>query len=295
MPDVTVSTAASFIPELWANEALMELRANMVLSQLVTRDTDVAAFVRGDILHIPVPGTFVANAKAPNVGVQLQAPSDGEVTVSLNRHFESSVLVEDIAKAQASIDLMSRYIRHMVRPIAEQIENDLFGLYASMSTSVGTGGTDLTAPTLRSARKVLNDNKAPLQNRSMVVSTKDEISILGDSSLQSFFAFAQPGAVREGSIGRAYGFDIYVSQLVPFSTNTKNIAFTPEFAILAMRGLPMNEAPNVQQLVIQDPLSGLVLRQTVSYSPNFLGVQVTLDCLWGFAQLRDKASTVVLG
>lgn len=294
MPDVTITSASAFIPEIWANAALLELRANMVLSQLVTKDTDVASFVRGDILHIPVPGTFVANDKLPNTQVQLQVPSDGEVTVTLNKHKEASVLIEDIAKAQSSQDLMSRYVRHMVRPIAEAIENDLFSLYASISKTVGTGGTDITGTTVRSARKQLNDNKAPLAGRSIVVSTKDEIALLGDATLQSFFAFSQPGSVVNGQIGRLYGFDVFVSQLAPFSVNQKNLAFTPEFAILAMRGLPMNEAPNVQQITMQDPLSGLVLRQTVAYSPNFLGVQVTIDVLYGFAKLRDAAGVVVL-
>jgi hypothetical protein len=294
MPDVTITSAAAFIPEIWANQALLELRANMVLSQLVTRDTDVASFVRGDILHIPVPGTFVANDKAPNMAVQLQTPSDGEVTVTLNKHKEASVLIEDIAKAQSSQDLMSRYVRHMVRPIAEAIEKDLFSLYANLTTTGGVGATDLTGTSIRAARKLLNDNKVPLEGRSFVISTKDEISLLGDTTLQSFFAFSQPEAVQEGKIGRVYGFDIYVSQLAPFSTNQKNLAFTPEFAILAMRGLPMNEAPNVQQLTIQDPVSGLVLRQTVSYSPNFLGVQVTIDVLYGFSLLRNLAGVLMI-
>jgi hypothetical protein len=48
------------------------------------------------------------------------------------------------------------------------------------------------------------------------------------------------------------------------------------------------------QSTIQDPESGLVLRVTMSYSPNNLGSQVTIDCLYGVAKLYDAKGFVVL-
>jgi hypothetical protein len=132
----------------------------------------------------------------------------------------------------------------------------------------------------------------------MVVSDKDEISILGDSNLSSYFAFSQPEAVREGSSGRVYGFDLYQSQLVPTvagtPVSTKNIAGTPEFGLLAMRGLPESGNPGVEQMNVTDPESGLTLRQTISYNPNALGVQITLDVLYGVVELRDACGVTVL-
>jgi len=299
MANITRTSAASFVPQIWANTALEILRSKVVLAKLVTRDSDIAAFQVGDTLNIPYPGAFVANDKAANTAVTLQVPTATTTSVQLNKHKEASFIVEDAARALANQDIMQRYMEAAIIPIAEQIESDLLGLYSSFSNSVGTSGTDITATTIRSARKKLNDLKAPTDNRALVVSTKDEIAILGDSTLQTFFAFAQAQAPQEGSIGRLYGFDVYVSQLVPVvagtPNSTKNLAFNPGAIILAMRGLP--DAPagsGAQTAVVQDPVSGLSLRVTTAYNAANLGVQVTVDVLYGVAKLRDEKAVVVL-
>lgn len=300
MANITPTVAQYFIPEVWANRALEILRANMVLARLVAKDTDMAAFQVGDILHIPYPGTFVANDKAANTAVTVQTPTGGsEVQVTLNKHKEVSFIVEDVARAQANQDLLDRYLNAAVPAIAEAIENDLFALYASVTSSVGTSGTDITAATIRAARKTLNDNKCPLTPRHLVISSKDEVALLGDSSLAAYFANSRAEAVAQGAIGQLYGFTVWMSQLVPqvagTPVSTKNLAFHPEAFILAMRGLPEPPASSgAQAATIRDPDSGLVIRVLYAYNPSYLGVQVTLDVLYGVKVLRDEKACVVL-
>ena len=293
MPDVTYTSAQAFIPEIWAMRAFQVLRSNMVLANLVTTDSDVGSFVVGDILHIPFPGTFVANAKSPNTSVQLQVPTDTDVTVTLNKHYEVSFLIEDIARAMQNQSIMDRYIRNAVVPLAEQIENDLFALYASLTNSVASATLDDAQ--LRKARLQLNKQKVPLANRSIVVAPESETALLGASNLATYFAYTQGGdIVRNGQIGRAYGLDVFMSQLVPLSTTLKNLAFTPDVFILAMRALPEANNPGVEQTVFTDPDSRLTFRQTVGYNMNNLGIQITLDVLYGVGILRNAAGTVVL-
>lgn len=299
MSNVTPTSAAEFIPEVWAQEALLALRSKLSLAKLVTRDTDVAAeFTAGDILHIPVPGTLSANTKTAGSAVTLQAPNDSEVTVTLSNHKEVSFLIEDVTAAQANQSLRQRYMANAVIPLANAIEDALFALYSGFSTSTGTTGTDLTASSIRSARKKLNDNNAPDEGRALIVSTKDEVSILGDSTLADYFANARAAGVAEGSIGRAYGFDVYTSNRVPVVAgspdSTKNLAITPEAMILAMRSLPTEQVPGAERMVVTDPESGLSIRVTAAYNASYLGVQVTLDVLYGVAELRDLCGVVVL-
>ena len=299
MANVTTTVAAQFIPEIWAQTALDVLRSNIVLARLVTKDTDVAAFNVSDILHIPYPGTFTAQDKAANTAVTLQTPSGGtDVQVQLSNHKEVSFLVEDVVRAQTNQDILQRYVRSAAIAIAEKIESDLFALYASLTNTVGTDGTDITAATIRSARKTLNDNKVPQNNRHLVISSKDEIALLADSSLANYFAYNRVG-IPDGAIGRLYGFTIWMSQLVPVvagtPNSTKNLAFHPEAFILAMRGLPEPPADmGAKAATIRDPESGLVIRAVMAYNPTYLGVQVTLDVLYGVTVLRNTHGVVVL-
>jgi len=299
MANVTTTVAQYFIPEIWAQEALSVLRSNIVLAKLVAKDTDVATFNRGDVLHIPYPGTFSAKDKAADGTVTLQTPSGGtEVQVTLNKHKEVSFLIEDVVRAQENQDVMRRYVESAAIALAEQIETDLFSLYASLSNSVGTAGTDISAATIRSARKTLNDNKIPMTNRHLVISSKDEAALLADSNLASYFAH-RTQAIPEGALGRLYGFTVWMSQLVPVVSGTpdttNNLAFHPEAFILAMRALPEPPAnTGARAAVIRDPQSGLVLRVLYAYNPNYLGVQVTMDVLYGVKVLRDAAGVLVL-
>lgn len=300
MPNITATVAQYFIPEVWANRALEVLRANVVLARLVAKDSNVAAFQVGDILHIPYPGTFAAQDKAAGSAVTVQTPTGGsEVQVALNKHKEISFIVEDVARAQANQDLLDRYLNAAGPAIADAIESDLFGLYTNVTASVGTSGTDITAATIRSARKTLNDNKRPLSPRHLVISSKDEIALLGDSNLATYFANSRAEAIAQGAIGQLYGFTVWMSQLVPVvagtPNSTKNLAFHPEAFILAMRGLPEPPASTgAQAATIRDPESGLVVRVLYAYNPTYLGVQVTLDVLYGVKVLRAEKACVVL-
>lgn len=215
MANVTVTSAANFIPEIWANRALEILRANMVMAKLVLRDSDVASFTVGDTLNIPIPGTMVAKDKAADSTVTLQVPSDGTVSVVLNKHKEASFLVEDAVRAQQNQEVMDAYLNSAVVAIAERIETDLFGLILNAQTNLGTLGTGLTGASLRAARNQLNKQKAPVAQRYAVLSPDDETTVMGDSNLATFFANARPDTIARGAIGELYGLETYMSQYTP--------------------------------------------------------------------------------
>jgi hypothetical protein len=299
MANVTVTSAANFIPEIWANLALEALRNRLVLANLVTRDTALGEFTQGDILHIPVPGTFTANNKVANTNVTLQVPTDSVIDVTLNKHKEVSFLIEDPVRAQQNQDVMGRYVRNAIVPLAEAIESDLFALYAGLSQSVGTSGTDITPAVFRSAILKMNQANVDTSQLYAILSAKDSMALLADTNLATYFANSNTKAITEAEVGRLYGSTIYSSNLVPVvagsPNSTKNLMVTPDFAVLAMRGLPTDGggAP-VDQRNYPDPESNLTFRMTTSYNANALGVQVTFDVLYGVAELRDLAGVVML-
>lgn len=298
MPNITASSAANFIPELWANRALEVLRNQIVVARLVAKDSDVAAFNVGDALNIPFVGSFTANEKAAGSPVTLQQPTDGTVKVTLDHHREISFLVEDAAQAQANQELMDRYIEAAIPAMVEAIERDIFIEMGNATNAVGTYGTDIGQAALLGARKALTDAKAPMSGRSLVISTKDEIALLGDPDLAPYFANSRTEGISEGSLGRLYGFDIYASQLAPVvdgtPDETSNFAFHRNAMMLAMRSLPEVPAQmGARSAAVRDPQSGLVLRAVMAYNPSFLGVQVTIDALYGVKLVRQALITEV--
>lgn len=214
---IDTTQAQYFIPEVWANEALAILRQNISVTPRVSRDSDVGSFTRGDILHVPYPGTLAASDKAAGTEYTLGQPTgETEVQVTLNKHKAVSVVVEDIVRAQESQDVVRRYSEAAAIAIAEQIETDLITEMQGASYSTGAYGTDLTASALRTAWKTMTDYKCPQDGRSIAISTTDAIGILGDSTLVNFLQLSRPAATADGpqSIGNLYGFDLYPSQFI---------------------------------------------------------------------------------
>lgn len=301
MSNITTARAdtAGFIPQAWAQMGLDVLRANIVLAKLVTRDSDIEPGWKGKQLNIPYPGTFTAQDKAADGTANVQIPSGGaSVPVTLTKHKYVDFIVEDVAQAQSNTDIMERYVKPAVIALAEQLETDLWTTAVTLTGTVGTYGTDLSAAAMRSAKKALTDNKIAQSPRYLVMSTKDEIALLADTTLATYFAYAKSQAITDGAVARIYGFDLFVSQLVPTVAGTplqtQNVAFNPEALILATRPFrdpPANSGVQVSQIV--DPVSGLVIRVIYFYDVNYRGVRVGFDILYGAAKLRDSAGILV--
>lgn len=298
MANITTTTAANVIPEIWSNTALMALRDQIVLAKRVIRDTEIDASAgEGDTVHVMVPGTFTANTKTANANVTLQAPTDAKLSILLDTHKEVSFLIEDPARVQSKPAMLQARMRNAMIPLANAVEDALFGLYAGFSQTIGTAGTALDSADFIAAKAKLDTANAPVNGRFAVISNKDEVSLLGDATLATYFANTRPEAIAEGSIGRLYGFDVFASNRVPVVAgtpdSTKNLFGSPEAMVLAMRPMP-TDAVNADQSTVTDPDSGIAIRQTISYNANALGWQFTFDILFGVREYRDECGVLVL-
>ena len=177
------------------------------------------------------------------------------------------------------------------------MEADLQGEYTNAGATVGVAGTDLTTNIFVDAKKELVDAKAPKNlGVSAIVSSKDVAAMLKSTTLKDASASGSNAPLREGSIGRLAGMDIFESQQVITTgsspTTTHNIAFSSSAIILAIR--PQRLAPSdtgVRQMII-DSGDGFALRMTWGYDKSQLGMQITLDVLYGIVTVRSGAHMI---
>jgi hypothetical protein len=291
--------AAGFVPQIWANRALMLFRNKIVLARVCRKDTDFGEFSKGESLTIPYYGTLAAQEKT-GAQATVQEPTGGsKVTVTLDHHKYVDILVPDLTKAQANPVLMDTYLDPMAEALAVAVEDELFALYAQFTQSVGTSGTDLARSVVTKAREKMNAQNVPTAGRALVISPKDGTGLLGDDKLANYFANQRAEAVSEGSIGRLDGFDIFESNRVPVvagtPASTKNLAVHPEAMVLATRALEAPpEGSGVTAQSITDTESGLTLRILAQYSMADRGLRVGMDILYGVKKLRDVSGVVVL-
>ena len=294
MANIGTGELSNSIATIIGAEILGYLKANTVMARLVARDWDDEVATHGQVIKIPYGGSLQANTKAADTVVTLQTPSDAAYTVTLNQHKEVSFLLEDIGRALARPDWLTYYANTAVTVLAESIDAALTALYSGFSQSINaTGG--LGEDDFREARRLLNSAKAPISQRFAALHEDAEYELLGiDKATNRDYVESLGSKAAEGYTGRFMGFDIFMNQQIAVaSAEAKNLFFQRNAMVLAMRPLPADAerfGGAIQSVVSED---GMGVRVTMSYNPNHLGVQVTVDVLYGVAELRDSHGVTV--
>jgi len=138
MANVTTTTAANFIPELW-RDAILDYAERQFLLRNQVLDFSSLVANGGDTLNIPKVTEETAAAKAADTAVTYSANTDGVVQLSLDQHQYEAKRIEDIVKVQESADLFNAYAKSIGYSLAKKIEN-----YIAVDVLQSATGNDVT-------------------------------------------------------------------------------------------------------------------------------------------------------
>jgi len=286
--------AATFIPEIWSDEIVAAYQANLVLANLVKKMAMVGK--KGDTIHIPKPTRGVATAKQAKTAVTIQADTESEVQVIIDKHFEYSRMIEDITEAQALSSLRQFYTGDAGYALAKQVDNDLFTLGKSFGDGDGSDWTNSATfiPTttglaayagagttaafndnaFRALIQKMDDADVPMDNRSFVVPPSLRNAIMGVERYVSS-DFVDGRGVQNGKIGNLYGVDVFVTSNCPLTHST-----TVKAAFLIHK-----------DTMVMAEQQGI--RSQTQYKQEFLGTLYTADTLYGVKTLRPESGFVL--
>jgi len=188
-----------------------------------------------------------------------------------------------------------------VATIAQKIEADLLGLYAgyTANTPVGTPGTTITETTIDAAETALFLAKVPpMEPKFMVV---DAATYSAWRQIPRFSEFQTAGdaglrTLVEGTVGKIKDFFVFRSQFVPKTgsspVTTHNMAFTKSALGLVIRRLPQ-PLPGTGAIAEYAELGNFGMRVVMSYQPDTLAQQFTVDVLYGCGVLRNTCGVQV--
>ncbi|MDQ6678006.1 MAG: hypothetical protein M3Z09_11980 [Acidobacteriota bacterium] len=296
MPSITSANVANAIVKLVAADALPALVGNLVMGNLVNRDYEPTLAQAGDTVNIPIPPTLVANNIAEGGMVQTQNPSLGNAQIVLNTHAEATFQIPDITKVLAVPDLLKVYMQPAVVAIAERIESDLLALYAGFTANspVGTPGTPITEAILDAAETSLFEAKLPASEPKYLVVDANTYSQLRQIPRFSEYQTAGEAGLRtiiDGTIGKIKDFFVFRSQFVSKTGSgpaaIHNLAFAKNGLGLVVRRLPQ-PLPGTGAIAEYAELGSFGMRVTMSYQPNTLAQQFTVDVLYGASVLRNN-------
>jgi N4-gp56 family major capsid protein len=298
---IVASEVGNFIPEIWSDEIIAAYKANLVMRNLVRMLNHKGK--KGDTIRIPTPTRGSASSKTAETQVTLIAHgTDTGLTVTIDKHYEYSRLIEDFADVQALESLRRFYTDDAGYALGRQVDIDLIlavlggtitytastGVIESTSTLPTTyegdgsswdqaGSTDITDAGIRAFIKLLDDQNVPFAGRVMVVPTivKQDLLGLARFTEQAFTGEAgSSNTIRNGLIGNVYAMPVYVSTQMPTVDDSTG------------------NADNKLGLVFQQDAAVLVeqlgLRVQKQYKQEYLADLMTADTIYGVKQLRDE-------
>jgi len=302
---VTVTTADKFIPDIWSDEIVAAYKKNLVLANLVMKMSFKGK--KGDTVHIPAPTRGSASAKAAETAVTLIAATESEVTVSINKHYEYSRLIEDIVEAQALNSMRQFYTSDAGYALSRQVDTDLIQLGRLAnggstgaqygSAFIGGDGTttfDYTANTntgnasaltdaaIRRTIQRLDDNDTPMDNRFFIIPPSSRNTLMGLARYTEQAFVGNGDAIRNGEIGNLYGIPVFTSSNADSASATA--AFPTSGSAIARVCLMGHK----DSMVLVEQVG---VRSQVQYKQEYLATLFTSDTLYGVAALRSAAST----
>jgi hypothetical protein len=291
MAAITSANVADAIVKLVAADALPALVGNLVMGNLVNRSYEADLANQGDTVNVPIPPTMAANNIAEGGSVSTQNPSLGNAQIVINTHAESSFQIPDVTRVLAHPDLLNMYMMPAIISLAERLEQDLTQLYLNLTanTAVGTANTTITESVIDSAETTLFTAKVPDSLPKFLVlsgstySDARQIQRFSEDKVSPEFA----GVIPSGVVGRIKNFYVMRSQYVQkVASTTYNLAFARDAFALVMRMLP-KPLPNTGAVAEYATLGNFGMRVVLSYAPNTLAQQFTVDVLYGCGVLRN--------
>jgi hypothetical protein len=277
--NVTVTTAANFIPEIWSTEVLEAYVAELVFGALVDRKFEADVKQSGDTIHVPNLAAMTVGSKTAETAVTFTANTESVTDISINKDYYVAFRIDNIAEVQSQNNLRQMYTARAGKDIAVQIDDSLAALVDAFSQSVGTLAVDVTDDNLLRAVQYLDDANAPKDDRSLVISPATFGSLM---KIDKFVRLDYVNAGAETAVEASrlsypiYGAKVYVSANVDGdNTNGHDNGLFQKEAL----ALVMQQEPKVfSQFMIE-----------------YISDAVVVEAIWGVKEMRDTSGVWVKG
>lgn len=276
--NITVTTGANFIAELWSPEVKRAVESNLVMAKLVLRDYEGEIQSKGDTVHVADISNLSVGDKAASADVSYETITEDKTSISIDKHKYAAFKLEDIAAVQANVNLMNEYSNKIGYALAKQVDTDLLALYVALSQSCGADNTAITNATFLTAIQYLDLADVPETDRSGVFSAGQKANFLAVAEFVRYDANGiggQNSPIVRGRFGQLYGVDLY------FTTNVTTV------------GSPAGD----HNLVFHKEAFALAMQRDIrmqsQYDIDALATKVVGDMLYGVKEYRDTFGVVV--
>ena len=222
----------TFIPKVWSAKLLESYERAMVIGALCNRNYEGDIAQWGDTVHINSLANLTVKEYTPNTDIdnpEQLTTTDQTLVIDHGAYF--NFYINDVDAAQARADLMEPAMRNAAQRLAEDTEDYIVQKIISEAGISETG--ELKAGTVYEAlvalKTKMDEKNVPKTGRYLVVPPAIEGEMLLDSRFITANGQASENRLVNGSVARAAGFDIFVSNAL----TDKMLAFNQDCVTFA--------------------------------------------------------------
>jgi len=279
-------------PDVIAREALMVLRNNAVMANLVHRDySDEFVSGVGDTITIRKPAKF--EAKEYTGSIEVQDATENSVTVTMDKHLDVSFAVTSKQMTMDIDNFSKQLLVPAMQAFADKIDKYIIALEADITQRVPHTEGVFAPADIIAARKFLTDSAAPTTERNLVVGSQADADLLTSELFVSAEKVGDSGtALREASLGRKFGFDIFTDQNIEKTAGgyVPSIAFHKNAFAFVTRPLALPQGAAKSAIVNYD---GFGLRVVYGYDLGKKTDTVSIDMVCGVKTLNKSLAAII--
>lgn len=209
------NTITNVLPKLLA-QGLLALREQAVMPRLVNNSYSDLAAAKGNVINIPISYALVATNVTPSSAPASNVDSSPTVAlVTLDFWKESTFQLSDNDIVSVMDGTIPMQASEAVKAVSNAIDQYILGKHTGFFGAAGTAGTTPFNASLNmavDARKKLNRQLAPMDDRRVVIDPSAEANLLLNTQVLQFDQRGDTGGIIRGQIGTKLGFDWYMDQ-----------------------------------------------------------------------------------
>lgn len=213
-------TLGNYDETFFAQEALIQLEKVLGMAGRVHRGYSAESKAKGQTISIRRPASFTSTSM-PATQSDL-ATENVDITLDKWEGVVFGLTDKDLSLSAEQI--VTDHIRPAAVAIADKVDQTLAALYKTIPWVVAQTGTPAVTD-IADVRKAMMDNRVPLRDKQFLhgmVDSATELAYLKALSAAGQQSNTQDPSLREGSMGRLFGFDVFANQNTP--THTSGVA-----------------------------------------------------------------------
>lgn len=272
----------NFIPEVWSAQIQMQLEKRLVFQALANTQYEGEIAAYGDTVHILSFGDPTIKTYTRNTDIDTpEELDDAQQLLVIDKAKYFNFAIDDVDRAQMRVQVMAQATERAAYGLAEAVDREVAALHvqASAANLIGTTASPESITTADEAYEYivdlgtqLNEANVPMAGRWVVVPPWFYALAQKDARFTDASASGTTATLREGEVGRAAGFEVFMSNNVANTAGSayKIMAGTRDAITMATQVVEVEAYRPERRFA--DAIKGLVVYGMKVVRPEFMAV-----------------------